>query len=57
MDAWKSALEEIDRETMATAGRARAATYSTAASGAALAAAYRLCLDVVPRQVRRSAGE
>ena len=57
MDAWKGALEEIDRETMATAGRARAATYSTAASGAALAAAYRLCLDVVPRQVRRSAGE
>ena len=57
MDAWKSALDEIDRETMATAGRARAATYSTAASGTALAAAYRLCLDVVPRHVKRSAGE
>ena len=32
LDAWKSALDEIDREAMATAGRARAATYSTAAS-------------------------
>ena len=35
------------------AGRARRA-FSTAASGAALAAAYRLCLDVVPRQRKRS---
>lgn len=53
MDAWQGALDEIDRQAMAAAGRARAASFSTAASGAALAAAYRLCLDVVPRQVRR----
>lgn len=53
LDAWKGALDEIDRESMAAAGRARAATFSTAASGAALAAAYRRCLDVVPRQVKR----
>jgi glycosyltransferase involved in cell wall biosynthesis len=56
LDAWAGALDEIDREVLAAAGRARAATFSTAASGAALAAAYRLCLDVVPRQVRRGAG-
>jgi alpha-1,3-rhamnosyl/mannosyltransferase len=57
LDAWKGALDEIDRPTMAAAGRARAASFSTAASGAALASAYRLCLDVVPRQVRRSSGD
>lgn len=54
LDAWAGALDGIDRDAMAAAGRARAASFSTAASGAALAAAYRLCLDVVPRQVRRS---
>lgn len=57
LDAWKSALDEIDRDSMAAAGRARAAAYSTAASGTALAAAYRLCLDIVPRQVKRPSGE
>ena len=56
LDAWKGALDEIDRDAMAAAGRARAAMFSTAASGAALAAAYRLCLDVVPRQRKRSNG-
>jgi alpha-1,3-rhamnosyl/mannosyltransferase len=54
LDAWKGALDGIDREAMAAAGRARAATYSTAASGAALAAAYRRCLDIVPRQRKRT---
>jgi glycosyltransferase involved in cell wall biosynthesis len=57
LDAWRDALDAIDRPAMAAAGRARAASFSTAASGAALAAAYRLCLEVVPRQVRRSSGE
>jgi len=53
LDAWKGALDEIDRDAMVAAGRARAASFSTAASGAALASAYRRCLDVVPRQVKR----
>ena len=57
LDAWKGALDEIDRPAMAAAGRARAATYSTAASGAALAAAYQRCLDVVPRQRKRAHGD
>jgi alpha-1,3-rhamnosyl/mannosyltransferase len=52
-DAWKGVLDEIDREAMAAAGRGRAAQFTTAASGAALAAAYRRCLEVVPRQVKR----
>jgi glycosyltransferase involved in cell wall biosynthesis len=56
LDAWKGVLDEIDRDAMATAGRARAAAFSTAASGAALAGAYRRCLDVVPRQRKRSSG-
>ena len=54
LDAWKGVLDEIDRESMAAAGRARAATFTTATSGAALAAAYRHCLAVVPRQHKRS---
>jgi glycosyltransferase involved in cell wall biosynthesis len=56
LDAWAGALDDIDRDAMATAGRARAAAFSTAASGAALAEAYRRCLDVVPRQRKRSSG-
>jgi len=56
LDAWAGALDDIDRDAMATAGRARAAAFSTAASGAALADAYRRCLDVVPRQRKRSSG-
>ena len=57
LDAWKGALDEIDRPALAEAGRARAAAFSTAASGAALAAAYRHCEDVVPRQRRRADGD
>jgi glycosyltransferase involved in cell wall biosynthesis len=56
LDAWKDALDEIDRPLLAAAGRARAAVFSTAASGAALADAYRRCGDVVPRQVKRTTG-
>ena len=56
LDAWKGVLDEVDRESMAAAGRARAASFSTAASGAALAAAYGRCLEVVPRQVKRDLG-
>jgi alpha-1,3-rhamnosyl/mannosyltransferase len=53
-DAWAGVLDELDREALAAAGRARAARFSVAASGAALAAAYRRCLEVVPRQVKRT---
>jgi glycosyltransferase involved in cell wall biosynthesis len=44
LDAWKGALDEArdEREALVAAGRARAAVFTTAASGAALAAAYRL---------------
>ncbi len=44
LDAWKGALDEAreHRDELVAAGRARAAMYTTAASGAALAAAYRL---------------
>ena len=56
LDAWKGALDEVDRQSMAAAGRARAAAFSTAASGAALATAYGRCLEVVPRQVKRDLG-
>jgi glycosyltransferase involved in cell wall biosynthesis len=52
-DAWAGVLDEIDREALAAAGRARAARFSVAASGEALAAAYRRCLEIVPRQVKR----
>jgi alpha-1,3-rhamnosyl/mannosyltransferase len=56
LDAWKGVLDEVDRESMAAAGRARATAFSTAASGAALARAYARCLEVVPRQVKRDLG-
>jgi glycosyltransferase involved in cell wall biosynthesis len=52
-DAWKGVLDEIDRDAMIAAGRDRATRFTAAASGAALAAAYRRCLDVVPRQSKR----
>jgi len=44
LDAWQDALDEARRrhDELVTAGRARAAGFTTAASGAALAAAYRL---------------
>ena len=43
LDAWAGALDEVAtrRVELVAAGRARAATYSTAASAAALAVAYR----------------
>jgi alpha-1,3-rhamnosyl/mannosyltransferase len=46
-DAWADALDEVDRrrDELVTAGRAQAATFSTEASGAALAAAYRRAAD------------
>lgn len=42
-DAWAAALDEVEhrREELVAAGRRRAATFSTRASGAALATAYR----------------
>jgi len=55
-DAWKGALDEVDREAMVAAGRARAATFTTAASGAALAQAYRHCLQIAPRHGTRAPG-
>ena len=44
LDAWRGALDEVRarREELVAAGLARAARYTTAASGEALAAAYRL---------------
>ncbi len=43
VDAWKGALDDLDtaRDDLVAAGRRRAALYTTAASGAALADAYR----------------
>ena len=55
LDAWKGALDEArdDRDALVAAGRARAAVFTTAASGAALAAAYRLTASMsAPRTVR-----
>ncbi len=44
-DAWKGALDDVAaaREDLVTAGRRRAELFTTATSGAALAAAYRAC--------------
>ena len=44
LDAWKGALDEVaaHRDELIAAGLARAARFTTAASGRALAGAYRL---------------
>jgi glycosyltransferase involved in cell wall biosynthesis len=56
LDAWKGALDEAraERDMLVAAGRARSAMFTTAASGAALAAAYRLTAAI--GRVRRVDG-
>jgi glycosyltransferase involved in cell wall biosynthesis len=52
LDAWKGALGEARdrREALVAAGRVRAMAFTTAASGAALAAAYRVTAATAPRR-------